>query len=141
MSESDNRSANAADRRRSSMVRKVAIPRRSTGGCREHPKSEIVFPMEGDDPADLSSEPGENAEQECDSELEELATRTLLEVKAQTDCRKSSALPGYVDRGSAQTCVNVDEDSDSESNDVDRMNRLPNTWETYKTKDSHKTDR
>ena len=122
-------------------MRKVAVPRRSTGGCGENPESETVFPMEDDDPADLSSEPGENAEQECDSELEELATRTLLEVKAQVqvDCEKSSALPGYVDRGAAETCVNLEEDPDS--NDVDRISRLPNRWDTYKTNDSHKTDR
>ena len=123
-------------------MRKVAVPRRSTGGCGENPESEIVFPMEDDDPADLSSEPGENAEQECDSELEELATRTLLEVKAQVDCEKSSALPGiagYVDRGTAETCVNVDEDPDS--SDVNRTSRLSNRWETCKPKDSHKTDR
>lgn len=128
MLELDDCAANA-DQQQSNMVRKVAIPRRCTGGCGEHAESEIGSPNESDDPGDLSSEPGENAEQECDSELEELAARTLLEVKAEGEGRNSSARVGYVDRGATGMVVDVDEHSDDDG----RMNNLRNRGGDYKT--------
>ncbi|KAK2138546.1 hypothetical protein NP493_7535g00002 [Ridgeia piscesae] len=127
-----------ADLRQNNMVRKVAIPRRSTGGCREHAETEIACPSEGEDPGDLSSEPGENAEQECDSELEELATRTLLEVKAESERRNSSAQVGFafVDRAATDMVV----DDCSGQNDGDRTNDMRNRGGDYKTKDTYNTN-